>query len=130
MVRSMMGLKRKPIFDSDNNRIGFEPWLDFYKRSMSRAKAVIKEMGFDMNKLIWSERERWAKHIARMGCNGKKPSLIKGLIGWRNKYWWQFQQTWNLIGGDQLYHLFPFKPMRWEEHLPNDWLCKFSNEDD
>ena len=69
MVKTMLALKGKPVFDSAKNQTGLEPWLGFDRRRISRAKTVINELSIGMQKLIWEERERWAGHIARMGLN-------------------------------------------------------------
>ena len=63
MVRKMMHLKRHTLHVG-NEKVGLEPWLDFYKRSMSRAKADINRLSHCIKDLVRQERHRWTCHIA------------------------------------------------------------------
>jgi hypothetical protein len=128
MVRCMLGLKRKPIVDQEGTKIGMEPWLDYQKRSLRRAKEEIEACGLNMHNLLLMEKRRWAGHIARMGWEGKEPHLLKAVVGWRNLWWWDQQKFYNLFTTQTIRHAFPFKPMRWEEHFPLDWLNGFQPE--
>ena len=60
MVRSMFGLKRRPVVDENGVRTGSEQWLDFYKRSMSRAGTEIRTRNMGMTNLVGKEVRRWA----------------------------------------------------------------------
>ena len=113
--------------DQDGNEIGVEKWLDYFKRSMSRAGSEIKKVHLEMGALIHEERKRWASHISRMGLDEKPEHLCKGFIAWRCKSWWNSQQLYNDLNWDTLQHQYPFYPRCWEDQLPNDWMMKFSN---
>ena len=126
MVRRLLGLKRKPILDDQGNRVGCEAWLDYYKRTMSRAGAEIDKRRMSTKTLVGQEVRRWANHVSRMGLDGKPEHLVKGLISWRCRYWWQVQQMYNDFGWDSLYHVFPFKPRRWEDQFSSAWMVDFS----
>ena len=117
MVRSMLGLKRRPIFDERGQKLGTEPWLDYYKRSMSRAGVEIDNRGMQMSNLVGKEVKRWADHISRIGLEDKPEHFVKGLVSWRCKYWWENQQIYNKMGWDTILHTFPFKPTRWKDRL-------------
>ena len=127
MVTKMLGLKRRPLLDLDGNKIGVEKWLDFFKRSMSRAGSEIVRQNMEMNGLINRERVRWASHISRFGLEEKPEHLCKAIIAWRCKSWWVSQQFFNDLNWDCLRHEFPFKPRRWEDQFPRDWMVQFSN---
>ena len=127
MVRKMLGLKRRPLMNSDGNPCGVELWLDYFKRSMSRAGTEISKGNACLHTLIFEERKRWASHLARMGIEGKPEHLCKGFVAWRCKSWWRSQQFYNELGWDVLKHQYPFKPSRWEDQFPADWLVHFSH---
>ena len=126
MVRRMLGLKRKPVFNDDGVRVGCEEWLEFYKRSMSRAGREINLRGMSMEELVGTEVRRWAGHVSRMGLDGKPEHQVKGIISWRCRYWWQIQQMYNNLGWDTICHIFPFKPSRWEDQFSSSWVIDFS----
>ena len=127
MVRKMLGLKRRPQLDDHENVIGVEKWLDYFKRSMSRAGSEIRKVNMEMQALINGERIRWASHLSRMGLDGKTEHLCKALVAWRCKSWWKSQQFYNSLNWEVLRHPFPFKPSRWEDQFPDDWITKYSN---
>jgi hypothetical protein len=126
MVCKMLRLKRRPIIDCNGVHCGVEPWLDFFKRSMSRAGTEITKGNACLVGMISEERKRWASHISRMGLEGKPEHLCKGLVAWRCKSWWKSQQWFNELRWDTFKHQFPFKPNRWEDQFPSDWLIYFS----
>ena len=126
MVRRMLGLKRRPILDEEGGRVGCEQWLDFYKRSMSRAGDEIDKRSMSMKTLVGQEVHRWAGHISRMGLEDKPEHQVKGLVAWRCRFWWQTQQLYNNLGWDTIFHIFPFKPCRWEDQFSPTWFVDFS----
>ena len=127
MVRRMLGLKRRPLLDSDRKPCGVEPWLDFFKRSMSNSGTKIYKGHVCMSDLIHGERKRWASHLARMGLDGKPEHIVKGLVAWRCRLWWESQKFYNELNWDVLRHAFPFKPNRWEDQWPSDWMVRVSD---
>ena len=127
MVRKMLGLKRRPICDDQGQKIGCEPWLDYYKRSMSRAGAEIAKRGMQVQGLVETETKRWASHISRMGLEGKPEHFLKGIVTWRCRHWWESQKLYNDLAWDPILHVFPFKPARWEDQFSPDWMTKFSD---
>jgi len=122
----MLGLKRRPVVDENGVNTGSEQWLDFYKRSMSRAGTEIRTRNMGMTNLVGKEVRRWADHISRMGLEGKPEHFVKGLVSWRCRYWWESQKTYNELSWDPILHVFPFKPARWEDRFPTDWMTGFS----
>jgi hypothetical protein len=113
MVRKMMHLKRRPLVEG-GIKVGMENWLDWQVRSMSRASAEMRKHGCSMGNLINDERLAWAgKHLA------------KHLVAWRPRFWWETQKWFNTQNTNVFRHRFPFKPRRWEDSLPMDWLINF-----
>ena len=94
---------------------------------MSRAGAEIAKRGMQMAGLVECETRRWANHISRMGLEDKPEHFLKGLITWRSRFWWESQKMYNDLAWDPILHVFPFKPARWEDQFPPDWLIKFSD---
>ena len=127
MVRRMLGLKRRPVFNEEGVRVGCEEWLEYYKRSMSRAGREIRERGMDMRTLVGNEVQRWAGHISRMGIEGKPEHQLKGILAWRCRAWWVQQQMYNHLDWNSIFHVFPFKPARWEDQFNSNWMCSMSN---
>jgi hypothetical protein len=80
-----------------------------------------------MNGLVGKEVKRWADHISRMGLEDKPEHFVKGLISWRCRFWWESQMFYNSVSWDPIFHVFPFKPARWEDRYAHDWMVKFSN---
>ena len=122
----MLGLKRKPTLADDGQKIGIEPWLDFEKRTMHRAGVEISKKGMGVNKLLGLEVNRWAGHVSRMGLENKPEHFVKGLVAWRCRFWWEQQKLFNAADWDPLVHVYPFKPMRWEQRFPPNWMIKIS----
>ena len=127
MFRKMLRLKRHPIFGNDDVKVGLEPWLQWQIRSMTRAGDEAKKHNVEMSKLMDLERHAWAGRVARLGFDGT-PHLAKYLVAWRSRFWWETQKWYNSLGWDPLKHAYPFKPARWEDHLPINWLMQFVNE--
>ena len=120
MVRKMMHSKRLVNAESE-----YEPWLEWHKRTMKNAIAVVyKYEGCIINTLA-TKRHSWASHIARMGIFPKSQHLLKAVLFWRNLTWWKEQQLWNELGVDELRHGY-FRPRRWESQFPLNWMHAFS----
>ena len=128
MVRKMMKLKRHPIYDNNDEKIGIEPWLDWQIRSMSRAGAEIDRLHLGMSNLVEGELIAWAGRISRFGHAGGDHHPVKYLVSWRPKFWWETQKWYNQLGWDTLRHIFPFKPRRWEDSLPLGWMLEYCNK--
>ena len=126
MVRRMLGLRRRPVFNDEGVKVGCEEWVEFYKRSMSRAGKEVRERNMRMRNLVGEEVKRWAGHISRLGIMDKPEHQLKGLLAWRCKFWWQIQQSYNDLSWDTLLHTFPFKPARWEDQFSSIWMIDFS----
>jgi len=127
MLRKMMKLKRHPIYDDNNVKIGIGPWLDWQIRSMTRAGVEITKLGLGMSNLVEGERITWAGRVSRFGLFGDH-HIVKYLVSWRSKFWWETQKWYNHLGWDPLRHTFPFKPRRWEDSLPVNWISEFCNQ--
>ena len=123
----MLKLKRHPIFDDNDVKIGIEPWLEWQKRTMSRAGAEIEKQGIGMLSLLENERMAWAQRVSRLGHDCNEQHVIKYLVSWRPKFWWETQMWYNHLGWDPIKHIFPFKPRRWEDSLPLGWLLSYCN---
>ena len=128
MVRKIMGLKRRPVFQGDT-KIGIEPWVQWQIRSLQRAQTEIRTQNMDIGTLLLNERRSWAGHVARFGYgHGKVQHISKYLVAWRSRFWWEAQKVFNDWNWDILRHQWPFKPNRWEDSLPVDWMIQFSQE--
>ena len=126
MFRKMMRLNRKPIFDEAGVKIGVEKWLDLQIRSMSKAGTEIKSHEVDMGHMMQHERQSWAGKVSRLGSDGT-PHIVKYVVAWRSRFWWDTQRWYNSLGWDPIKHKFPFKPHRWEDIFPVNWLISFAN---
>ena len=123
-----MKLKRHPIFNDNGDKIGIEPWLEWQIRALHRAGCAIHKLDIGMSKLVDNERLAWAGRISRFGLAGSSPHLVKYLVAWRSRFWWETQKWYNNLGWNVLKHTFPFKPRRWEDSLPLGWLNQFCNQ--
>ena len=121
MVRKMMRLSRRPVFAEDGTKLGVENWLDWQIRSVSKAGTEIRANKVDMGQLLDGERQSWAGRVSRLGLDGT-PHLVKYVVGWRCRFWWETQKWYNSLGWDPIRHTFPFKPNRWEDIFPSNWL--------
>ena len=127
MVRKMMKLKRRPVCDSEGKNIGTEPWLEWQIRSMSNAGSEIKHNNVRVEELLDNERISWAGKVSRFGLAGSAVHLCKFVVAWRSKSWWETQKWYNDLGWSVLKHKWPFKPRRWEDGLPINWISEFCN---
>ena len=127
MFRKMMRLKRRPIHDENGKHVGVEKWLDWQIRSMTKAGTEIVNNKVEMGKQIEHERQVWAGRVSRLGFDGS-PHILKYVVSWRCKFWWETQRWYNSLGWDPIRHQFPFKPARWEDSLPINWRISFLNE--
>ena len=93
---------------------------------MSRAGDEAKKNNVEIGSLMSSERLAWAGRISRLGFDGA-PHLVKYVVAWRSKFWWNTQKWYNSLGWDLIRHQFPFKPSRWEDCLPANWLMLYVN---
>ena len=116
MIRKMLRIKRKPV-----NQTELEPWLEWQIRSMRHAGTIIKQHGINVADSIIEKRFNWAKHIARMGWQHRAQHLLKAIACWRCRVRWTIQATYNSTNTDVIRHAF-FRPRRWEESLPSEWL--------
>ena len=116
MIRKMLRIKRKPV-----NQTDLEPWLEWQIRSMKLAGTIIKQHRINVADSIIDKRFNWAKHIARMGWQHRTQHLLKAIASWRCKDWWTIQATYNSSNTDVIRHAY-FRPRRWEESLPSEWL--------
>ena len=120
MVRRMLKLKRRPL---ENGTL--EPWVDWQKRSLRRAKQSIQEHSMSISVALAKERARWAGHIARFGVDNRPAHLLQCLLLWRNVYWWKWQQLLNAAGShfETLKHHPSVGGLRrWEWHLSDSWI--------
>ena len=83
----------------------------------------------DMGTLLAAERRSWAGHVSRFGYGlGKEQHICKYLVGWRSRFWWESSKVFNAWNWGVLKHQWPFKPSRWEDSLPLDWIISFSQQ--
>ena len=128
MVCRMLKLKRRPIGDGV-----LEPWLDWQKRSLQRAKQTIQEHSMSITVSLAKERARWAGHISRFGTDNRPVHLLKCLLLWRNVYWWKWQQLLNSAGShfETLRHHQSVGGLRrWEWHLSDSWVVHMAKSND
>ena len=125
MVRQMMRLKRQPLVDASSNVVALEPWLDWHKRSLDRAKKELETRSLSTQHCLDAEKHAWAGHVARFGTDGKNKHLCKNIVCWRPVAWWRDQQMFNFLNWDCLKHPFPFLPNRWDEDLEPNWILSY-----
>ena len=123
MVRKMMRCKRMRLPDNT-----VEPWVAWQIRTLRNAANRIQNAANRIQQheacaVVAAVRRRasWASHIARMGTGDTSNHLLKAVICWRNKFWWNEQALWNSLNSYPLRHVY-FKPRRWEDNFPPDWL--------
>ena len=97
MFRKMMRVKRRPVLNEEGSKIGVENWLDWQIRSMTNAGTQILKHDVDMSKLMHKERQAWADRVSKLGSDGT-PHLIKYIIVWRCRCWWDTQRWYNFLG--------------------------------
>jgi hypothetical protein len=94
MIRKMIRIKRQPM-----GRGRLEPWVDWQVRSLRIAADIIGREGMSIGNTLHELRLSWAGHIARFGLGGKDSHLLKVLLLWRNRDWWQLTQIFNDLPG-------------------------------
>ena len=109
-------------------KIGTEPWLDWQIRSMSAAGSEIDSNNLKIGHLLDKERLAWAARVSRFGLGpGSCTHICKYVVAWRSRFWWDVQKMYNDLNWQTIKHVFPFKPRRWEDSLPPNWLIHFTN---
>ena len=127
MVRRMMRLKRKPIawIDVGNGakpKVVLEQWVDWQIRSLRAAKQQISSHDMSITDKLQEERLSWAKHVGRFGLSGKPRHILKDVVLWRCRSWWQTQQLFNSGHFTRIVHAPRMGQLkRWEWSLPYDW---------
>ena len=93
---------------------------------MRRAGDEAKKHMVEIGSLMSSERLALAGRVSRLGFDGVR-HLVKYVVAWRSKFWWNTQKWYNSLGWDAIRHQYPFKPCRWEDSLPANWLLLYVN---
>ena len=76
MVREMMKISRKPIAVLEDGTKIMEPWIDWQKRSMSKAGEMIIKTQTSVVDLLTLERNNWCDHVAPMGTDSRPQHLL------------------------------------------------------
>ena len=105
MFRKMLGLKRRPLQGG-----GVEPWLEWQKRTLAKAKDTINSLGCRASNHFKNEKLRWAQHCMRFGLNNKPSHLLKPLLLYRCNRWWSLQQMYNNFNWDPVFHATRGRP--------------------
>ena len=121
MFRRMLGLKRRPLPEG-----GVEPWLQWQKRTLAKAKNAIQNLGCRASSYFVKEKIAWAQHCVRFGLNDKPSHLLKPLLLYRCRRWWHMQEMYNNLNWDAIHHATRGKPYLWENSFSQDWSLQFS----
>ena len=121
MFRKMLKLKRMEGPDGI-----YEPWLDWQKRSLADAYDVIKSQGIQIDNYVKESRQTWAQHVSRFGLGPKEPHLLKQVVLARCKCWWSYQQMYNDLNLNSVYHATRGKPYSWEDNVGSNWCLYYS----
>ena len=103
-----------------------EPWLEYTKRTLSKASHAVKQFGTQASTYMQNEQVKWAQHCVRFGLEGKPPHLLKPILMFRCKRWWNFQMLYNQLNWDPIFHSGRGRPYSWEDRLPTNWALEWS----
>jgi len=121
----MLKCKRKPIGDNF-----CEPWLDFHKRSLRAATAIIQRAGINILTALHDLKQSWAAHIARFGIGPREAQPLKLLLAWRPLSWWHDQVMYNDLRWNIVRHSpSQGRPMRWEQQISTNWMTILADID-
>ena len=79
-----------------------ESWIDWQKRSMSKAGEVIIKTQTSVVDLLTQERNNWCEHVARMGTETRPQHVLKAVLMHRPTAWWKQQQICNKVCKDPI----------------------------
>ena len=118
-IRKMLKLKRKPIGGH------LEEWLDWQKRTLSKAGQICREFRIDIRERFLSRRVTWAGHFARLGVLSHVPHMAHFVLMWRPLFWWREQQFFSGITQDFVRHPTDWgQPRRYEHGWPTNWMVE------
>lgn len=121
IVRKMLKIKRQPIATFGTKIL--EPWIDWQKRSISKAGQVIRDSNCDIVNLLAEDRLSWSQHIARMGTQERPSHALKATPLFRNVAWWRRQQAFNALDQSPMLHRPKMgKICRWESQLHKKFI--------
>ena len=117
-IAKMLKSKRRPI--DDNN---IEPWLDYHIRTLRVARDVINRAGVGVIQALRQRKLKWAGHIARFGTEYREPHLLKFVLAWRCRRWWNLQIMYNDLEWEPIKHAPKiWRPRRWESQFSSNWM--------
>ena len=70
-----------------------------HKKALIIAGRIVTDLGVCVLETLAVSKKRWVDHILRMGTAGKPPHLIKAVLLWRPREWWEYQRLFNDIPG-------------------------------
>ena len=91
MLWKMLYIKWRPNCDGN----GLEPWLDFHERSLRAAGNIMNDLMICAVQSLEDNKRKWIGHIVRMGSEEKPPHLLKAILLWRPREWWEYQVLFN-----------------------------------
>ena len=117
-----MGLKRRPGAEPGT----VEPWLEWQKRSMSKAYSAIRKCDCSIGQIVVENRNKWAGHVARFGLGNRPQHLLKSVLFMRCKDWWTYQTMYKNLNLNPVLHATRGKPYSWEDNVGVEWAYNAS----
>ena len=108
-------------------RMSGESWLDWHKRSFRHAGDLIREHNANIVDKLHALKRSWAGHCVRFGMGPKEPHMVKSLMFWRPISWWKWQQFFNSMTTQPVFHVArQGVPKRWDTQFPDSWAHDLS----
>ena len=118
-IRKMLKLKRQPVAGQ------IEPWLDWHKRTISKAGQICRNFRVDIVDKFHERRQSWGGHLARLGVLSHVPHMAHFVLLWRPLFWWREQQFFGSLTGDHVKHPTDWgQPRRFEESWSTNWMIE------
>ena len=112
-------MKRKPMEGSGE----LEPWVEWQIRTMRNAGNIIRHFDVSVLDSISRSKTEWLAHIVRMGTEHRNPHLLKSILFWRPKAWWNEQVMYNELGWSPVKHPPDLgRPLRYEDQWSSNCM--------
>ena len=100
-----------------------EPWLDWQIRTMKSAGNLICNLDVSVLDSIDQAKTDWLAHVIRMGTGHRTPHLLKSILFWRPKAWWNEQVMFNELGWCSIKHPPDLgRPLRYEDQWSSNCM--------
>ena len=125
VIRKTMKLQGTPDPKTHN---AVEPWLEWQKRTLARARAAITTNRCNICDTVSSPKTSWAQHVSRFGLGSKEPHLLKLVILYRNRRWQSQQKCYNKAVWDTVFHYGAGRAYLWEQSFGTNWYLSVTQD--